>query len=544
MLGKREKKTISEKKYISIIKKSKYFDSNWYKKNYLNNENINNLAEHYFNEGWLKGYNPSPFFSTLGYLKDNEKVKICPLLDYELFKKENNRKIRAASIIYDGDYKEKKIIRYFKRKFGEVLNMFKILKNRKSKILVCLHLFYYYSFYEIKEYLLNLEYYNYDLIVTIPECNFKKSLIDDIKKFKSDVKIVKCENKGFDVGPFFQILKDINLKKYDVIFKLQSKGTKQKTIFIYNQIFKDREWFINLYEGVLGAINVHKNIDKIANKKNINMIAAKNLIIEDPLHKKNLLKENIKDLHLKYFKNYKFIAGTCFVVKSSSLKEVQNLNLSIDNFGNTRRGIFSLAHVMERYICFEAQKHGQLYGNNVCLFTRLKWRRLEKKLKNISALNILNNKKYVLNDDFVYYSLEGNFIKNYKIEKMRLSEIRREWYGEYFKLEECAPYKYLKGDKKSYREYCKYHIENNLPLMTEERFNKLIKSINEKGYISKYPLVIKADDNSIMDGQHRACILLNKYGKDYEIEVLKISFIYLDFSRLRAFSSNVYEIKK
>ena len=80
--------------------------------------------------------------------------------------------------------------------------------------------------------------------------------------------------------------------------------------------------------------------------------------------------------------------------------------------------------------------------------------------------------------------------------------------------------------------------------MTEERFNKLIKSINEKGYISKYPLVIKADDNSIMDGQHRACILLNKYGKDYEIEVLKISFIYLDFSRLRAFSSNVYEIKK
>ena len=144
---------------------------------------------------------------------------------------------------------------------------------------------------------MNLEYYNYDLIVTIPECNFKKSLIDDIKKFKSDVKIVKCENKGFDVGPFFQILKDINLKKYDVIFKLQSKGTKQKTIFIYNQIFKDREWFINLYEGVLGAINVHKNIDKIANKKNINMIAAKNLIIEDPLHKKNLLKENIKELH-------------------------------------------------------------------------------------------------------------------------------------------------------------------------------------------------------------------------------------------------------
>ena len=116
------------------IKKSKYFDEYWYK-NHYNLQKEKNAAYHYLREGWIKGYNPSLKFSTKEYQKNNPNVDICPLLDYEMFKKENNRKIVLANPIYNGNYKE-----YFVRvdsvcnvlTFRKVDN-YKELEDLKSK---------------------------------------------------------------------------------------------------------------------------------------------------------------------------------------------------------------------------------------------------------------------------------------------------------------------------------------------------------------------------------------------------------------------------
>lgn len=97
------------------------------------------------------------------------------------------------------------------------------------------------------------------------------------------------------------------------------------------------------------------------------------------------------------------------------------------------------------------------------------------------------------------------------------------WFdGRVIPLEECAPYQYLCGDTEAYEAYCQYHKEHNLYPMSKERFDGLIRSLEEEGFNERNVIVLNQDLNSVMDGQHRLCYLLKKYGKDYIVPVVRI----------------------
>ena len=529
---------LRENKKVRLIKKSKYFEPRYYSEKY--GVNIKAAAKHYLNEGWEKGYNPSRRFSTNGYLKENFAVKICPILDYELYKKENNRKLPKPDIIYEGDYYNYSVSRGFKRIISNITHFPFIIKNHNKKILVCLHLFYYYSFDEIKEYLKNLNCYNYDLIVTIVEECYDEELKEKILKFKKDTKIMVYENRGYDIGSFLDVLNNIDLNKYDMVYKLQSKGIKGGTRFVYGQVFRDREWFINLYEGILGNFNVHKTVDKICNDDNVGVVSAKNLIIEDPIHKQHLVEETVKKMKLEYAQGYKFNAGSCFAIKASLLKDTKDVGLTIKDFDKTRRGALSLAHIMERYIGFQTIKENKIfYGNEVCEKERHKWDKVISELKKYSGLRLLQDDRFIMSDDFVYFFVEGYFVEDYKVTKMKLKDIKRVWNGKVLTLDKCAPYKYLEGNIKEYKEYCDYHQKNNLPFMSKERFDKLIKKLDKEGYNPKYAFVVNDEDDSIFDGQHRACYLMHKYGKNYEVPVVRIKYKYIDLNKINPDSDSI-----
>lgn len=204
---------------IYLVKFSVFFDYKYYSNTY--NIQINSsmlLAKHYTEIGWKNHYNPSLVFNTDEYLKINNDVlgaNFCPLLHYEKYGYKENRIISIQNIHLLGNYKSHKIYRFIKRKISFLINYKKIRKNKNSKILVCLHIFYIKSFKEIKEYLKNLEKYNYDLIVTYVDGYNDNDTLNEIKKFKNDVKLLKYQNKGYDIGPFIDCLKNINLKKYE-----------------------------------------------------------------------------------------------------------------------------------------------------------------------------------------------------------------------------------------------------------------------------------------------------------------------------------------
>lgn len=542
----KNKDIILEKYQSKVIKYSKFFDRKYYKSEY-NLSDVGSLELHYLKEGYKKGYNPSENFNTLGYYslyKDVEQVGVNPLLHYELFGKEEHRKT-GLKAIYEGDYYSLKKRRFILRYLGRILNFFKIKKNKNSKILVVLHMFYMKSTEEIIEYLKNLSCYNYDLIVTYMDGYYDMEYLNKFKEFKKDTKLIKCQNKGYDIGPFIEVINSINLKKYDIVLKLQSKSTN-KSIYIYNQFFKDRDWFINLYQGILGSFNVHKMVNRLINDKTCGLVASKNLIVKDPKHKQQLVKEGLKInklKNIKFYDDYNFVAGSCFAIRSNCLKEMQNLKLTINDFEDTNRGFFSLAHVMERVVCFNISNYNMI-GLKAYYFRHLKWRKLEKKLNNLSAMKLVNNKEFTLNDDFIWHYLELRFIEKYEIVDLKLSDLNRQWYdNKNYKINELSPYLYLQGDKKRYLDYINYHKEHNLPVMSVERYDKLIKSIKKKGYDNKHLITVDGN-NVILDGQHRSCVLYHILGKDTKIKVLRIYPINIDLDKSKPFSDKIYYIEQ
>ena len=166
-----------------------------------------------------------------------------------------------------------------------------------------------------------------------------------------------------------------------------------------------------------------------------------------------------------------------------------------------------------------------------------------KKIKNIlkkfykNLLNYKNIKHFEqqfpnIKFDKQYYDcfLSKMDIYNCKLERIKLKNLKcrilkenGKW--EKLPLNQSPDYCYLQtGDKEP---YIKYHslVDKTLDNCSHscEKFEQLIKTLEESGYDDNYPICVKKN-NVIMDGQHRASYLMNKYGEDYEITVLKIYY--------------------
>jgi len=128
---------------------------------------------------------------------------------------------------------------------------------------------------------------------------------------------------------------------------------------------------------------------------------------------------------------------------------------------------------------------------------------------------LLNDKRFHIDEEFFNRRLKFCSLKKYKIIKIKLGDISYE----NTPLKNVKPYQYLDGNKQGYEQYCKYHQSVLHINMSLERYNKLINSIETSGYNSRYIIIVN-DKKQVMDGQHRACVLLHKYGEDHEVSVL------------------------
>lgn len=400
-----------------------------------------------------------------------------------------------------------------------------IEKNKNTKILVIIHLFYPKSWKEIREYLNNLSCYDYDLIITTTIGMIPSTTLENIRKFKSSVRIIECENRGFDLRPFLLALRTVNLDNYEIVIKLQSKSTKRAWIYIYEQLFLRRDWFLDLFEGVLSAKVVHKNIDLLRNNKSIGLVAANNLIVKDPPHKVQMVQKIAVENGLSVPNNYKFVAGTCFAVKAECLKKIQIYPWTDEDFKSVpnTRGM-SFAHFFERYICTQVEsEYGmKMVGVPVRNLHHAIFSGLNKILYRYSS-NRLYDENIDFDAEYFYWQLDNRLIK-WRYEEVPFKKIMYSNDGVRRPLVKNAPYLYLKGNTKIYEEYCAYHKKNNLPVMSIERFEKLRNSIKENGYDERH-IIILNDKNELMDGQHRAACLCDERGEDATVKVLKIHFI-------------------
>ncbi|MDO4184519.1 MAG: hypothetical protein Q4D11_04710, partial [Rhodospirillales bacterium] len=193
----------------------------------------------------------------------------------------------------------------------------------------------------------------------------------------------------------------------------------------------------------------------------------------------------------------------------------------INNFAVSERRCFSFAHAMERIICAFIEPLGyEFYGIKTKhpLYTKQ-----VKERRKYSGLRLLEDNRFELDYDFVYKRLETQKIFDYKIDKIKLKDLRRSWVDrKLYTLTECSPYKYLQGNCEQYQRYCKLNSEVSPFDMSKERFDELIESIKKSYDTRRMPVINK--DNVIMDGQHRTSVLLYLYGEEYEIPVLRLFY--------------------
>lgn len=104
MVGRNENRSIKYNDQELIINNSEFFDCEWYKRKYLN-DNKENPVTHFLYIGWKLGYNPSPWFSTEDYFSYNQDISdINPLLHYEMYGREEFRMFKCVEGLEENEY--------------------------------------------------------------------------------------------------------------------------------------------------------------------------------------------------------------------------------------------------------------------------------------------------------------------------------------------------------------------------------------------------------------------------------------------------------
>lgn len=538
------------------------FDKKWYLQHYPEANSYNKGAfKHYIDIGWRKNYNPSGFFSTSHYLKDRPDVReanICPLIHYYRYGLWEGAKIYPSSSIYKGNYKKRPFM-FLPRTINKLLWKKDIKKNKNKKILVILHLFYINAFKEIKYYLQNLSCYKYDLVISYVENYDYGTLFKEIKRFKKDVVFVPVKNLGYDIWPFIKVLKETNLDSYDIVFKIQSKRTEYANL-IYGNFFKNRDWFLCLFDGILGPYNVHKTVSSLTSNERIGLSCSQRLIVSDSEPKLSRTKKRLKELGITISDDYCFVSGTCFAIKKEIAERIKELDVKEENFTRSSyRGFFSNAHALERYIGNVAKEMGYLYqGNHTGMIQENKWNRLEEKLRKLSGIRIISELPIKMSEEFKLRCLDNGFIRDYGIEKIRVGDLfsLQPQDLKAYHLDELAPFRYLKSveNREEYIRYCETGRRSDYLNLSDdefkekireiccERFDRLIEDLNQNGYNENEPIIIEKNTNRILDGTHRACWIMNKYGKDKMINVLSLDVIHFDMFSARPFLSYLKEL--
>ena len=145
-------------------------------------------------------------------------------------------------------------------------------------------------------------------------------------------------------------------------------------------------------------------------------------------------------------------------------------------------------------------------------------------------------RKYLTKDDFFEkdfyidsFNLDRIFKEDsflsYKIKIISVGRIIMPYPGAYIKVGESPVYQFLNGNHESeekYKLYCKKYGKFN-PNRTVDNYKELINDFSLEDYDIKKGVIIVNQANVLLDGQHRSCLILKKYGKNHKIQVLEIT---------------------
>lgn len=222
-----------------------------------------------------------------------------------------------------------------------------------KKLLVHFHLYYIDQLDYFLEKLSNIQGCDYDLYITMVEKN--KIAEEKIFRFFPNAHILMVPNKGYDVGPFIDVLNRINLPDYDYVLKVHTKNTAfNDGNKIEGRWIARKCWMPLLVESLIGTKKIFaNNLQRFSRHPETGMIASKYLITSSTDSYTNILPQvhnTIKKLGFYVPQKITFVAGTMFMARAHLFLPIVKAGYTTDDFeptGRTSQGN-QLAHVFER----------------------------------------------------------------------------------------------------------------------------------------------------------------------------------------------------
>lgn len=220
-----------------------------------------------------------------------------------------------------------------------------------------LHLYYRELWPEIAACIRNFKPYDYDLFITTPHADdvLRETVLSEFPSAEYHI----LENRGYDIGPFCEILNRLNIEEYDFIVKLHTK--RDFTGFVNLHHFKSSEWRHRLLHFCSSSVNLERTLNAFATNPKIGMISHGSLITGpgDFLEEDGVRAEacNILSSFGLVPRRKEFVAGSCFIARAELLRPLKGkFSLSSFNLSTDHRA--SKAHILERLFGYMISSQG------------------------------------------------------------------------------------------------------------------------------------------------------------------------------------------
>lgn len=271
-----------------------------------------------------------------------------------------------------------------------------------KKLLVIFHVYYHDHVTYFIDKLKNINECEWDLIVTYSEIS--KYSTNKLKEFKPDARFVMVDNTGYDVWPFIQTIKAVDLSSYDYILKLHTKNTNNPRVRLNGIRQTGQRWRNLLVDSMLKSQKQFSTcLKRFENNPDIGMLCSYELflslskrMVEDTC----MLEEEAARIGLQV-KEGKFCAGTMFMIRPECLKIIIEADFTPEMWvTGLSHSSGTLAHVYERLFCIAVLDAG--YRCSTIMASRKKstkvllHRKIGKFLKFIITIDkCADNKKYM-----------------------------------------------------------------------------------------------------------------------------------------------------
>ncbi len=228
----------------------------------------------------------------------------------------------------------------------------------EKPILIHAHVYYPRLWPELKRCIQNIAPHPFELFVTFVAEH--PDIEADIRESFPAARILHVPNRGYDIGPFIDVLKRVNLADYSYIVKLHTKRDVPNSTACFRRLTGGR-WraallsFIRMrevFESYLAAFEVRPKLGMVANYK---------LIVRNEIWNDKSLKRQLKSFWSKHrlpHLPYSYVGGNMFLARARVFERLQSLNLSLDDFVETNGHQTSFAHVLERLFGFFVSAQG------------------------------------------------------------------------------------------------------------------------------------------------------------------------------------------